>query len=76
VTENGKSRRIFGPENRVLKIMFGPKREEMSGDRKRLLNEDLQNLYPSLKKCLSSGNSKLRNGSEVQMPTVLFRTRW
>jgi hypothetical protein len=44
------SRRIFGPENRVLNIMFGPKREEMSGDRRRHPNEDLQNLYPSLQK--------------------------
>jgi hypothetical protein len=35
VFENRMSRRIFGPENRVLKIMFGLKREEMNGDRRR-----------------------------------------
>lgn len=64
----GMSSRIFGPENRMLKLMFGPKREEVSGDRRTLPIEDLQNLYPSLQK---SVNSKLRNRSDLQMPIVL-----
>lgn len=64
----GMSSRIFGPENRMLKLMFGRKREEMSGDRRTLPIEDLHNLYPSLQK---SVNSKLRNGSDLQMPIVL-----
>jgi hypothetical protein len=34
-------------ENRELKIMFGPKREEAAGDWRRLHNEELHNLYAS-----------------------------
>jgi hypothetical protein len=32
-------------ENRVLRRIFGPKREEMEGNWRRLHNEDLHNLY-------------------------------
>jgi hypothetical protein len=32
-------------ENRVLRIIFGPKREEMAGGWRRLQNEELRNLY-------------------------------
>jgi hypothetical protein len=35
-------------ENRVLKRIFGPKREEVAGGRRRLHNEQLHNLYASL----------------------------
>jgi hypothetical protein len=38
--------RVF--ENRVLRRIFGPKREDVSGDWKRLRNEELRNLYASL----------------------------
>jgi hypothetical protein len=31
-------------ENRVLRIIFGPKREEVVGDWRRLHNEELHNL--------------------------------
>jgi hypothetical protein len=34
-------------ENRVLRRMFGPKREEVVGDWRRLHNEELHNLYAS-----------------------------
>jgi hypothetical protein len=34
-------------ENRVLKRIFGPKREEVAGDWRRLHREELQNLYAS-----------------------------
>jgi hypothetical protein len=34
-------------ENRVLWRIFGPKREEVAGDWRRLLNEELHNLYTS-----------------------------
>jgi len=34
-------------ENRVLKTIFGPKREEMEGGWRRLQNEELHNLYAS-----------------------------
>jgi hypothetical protein len=38
--------RVF--ENRVLRRIFGPKREEVAGDWRRLHNEDLHDLYASL----------------------------
>jgi hypothetical protein len=37
--------RVF--ENRVLRIIFGPKRYEVTGDWRKLHNEELQNLYSS-----------------------------
>jgi hypothetical protein len=35
--------RVF--ENRVLRRIFGPKRDEVTGDWRKLHNEDLDNLY-------------------------------
>jgi hypothetical protein len=37
--------RVF--ENRVLRRIFGPKRDEVTGDRGKLYNEELHNLYSS-----------------------------
>jgi hypothetical protein len=37
--------RLF--ENRVLRIIFGPKRDEVTGDWRKLHNEELHNLYSS-----------------------------
>jgi hypothetical protein len=34
-------------ENRVLRRIFGPKREEVAGGWRRLRNEELHNLYAS-----------------------------
>jgi hypothetical protein len=34
-------------ENRVLRRIFGPKRDEATGDRRRLHNEELNDLYSS-----------------------------
>jgi hypothetical protein len=34
-------------ENMVLRRIFGPKREEMAGDWRRLHNEELHTLYAS-----------------------------
>jgi hypothetical protein len=34
-------------ENRVLRRIFGPKRDEATGDWRRLHNEELNDLYPS-----------------------------
>jgi hypothetical protein len=34
-------------ENRVLRRIFGPRREEVTGDWRRLHNEELHNLYSS-----------------------------
>jgi hypothetical protein len=35
--------RVF--ENRVLRKIFGPKRDEVTGERRKLHNEELHNLY-------------------------------
>jgi hypothetical protein len=35
-------------QNRVLRRIFGPKRDEVAGGWKRLHNEELHNLYASL----------------------------
>jgi hypothetical protein len=35
-------------ENRVLRRIFGPKREEVAGEWRKLHNEELHNLYSSL----------------------------
>jgi hypothetical protein len=37
--------RVF--ENRVLRIIFGPKRDEVTGDLRKLHNEEFHNLYYS-----------------------------
>jgi hypothetical protein len=37
--------RVF--ENRVLRRIFGPKRDEVTGGRRKLQNEELHNLYSS-----------------------------
>jgi hypothetical protein len=37
------SLRVF--ENRVLRRIFGPKRDEVTGDWRKLHNEELHNLY-------------------------------
>jgi hypothetical protein len=34
-------------ENRVLRIIFGPKRDEVTGGWRKLHNEELHNLYSS-----------------------------
>jgi hypothetical protein len=34
-------------ENRVLRRIFGPKRDEVTGDWRKLYNEELHNLYYS-----------------------------
>jgi hypothetical protein len=36
---------VFG--NRVLRIIFGPKRDEVTGEWRKLHNEELHNLYSS-----------------------------
>jgi hypothetical protein len=49
-----KLHRLRVPENRVLKI-FGPKRDEVTGDWRKLHNGEVHNLYslPSINKCSS-----------------------
>jgi hypothetical protein len=40
----GRRLRVF--ENRVLRIIFGPKRGEVTGEWRKLHNEELNDLYP------------------------------
>jgi hypothetical protein len=43
-------------ESRVLRRIFGPKRDEVTGDRRKLHNEELHNLYslPSIIRMMKS----------------------
>jgi hypothetical protein len=42
-----EKRRLRVFENRVLRRIFGPKRDEVTGDWRKLHNEELHNLYSS-----------------------------
>jgi hypothetical protein len=42
-----KERRLRILENRVLRRIFGPKRDEVTGEWKKLHNEELNDLYIS-----------------------------
>jgi hypothetical protein len=41
-------------ENTVLRKIFGPKRDEVTGQWRRLHNEELNDLYPSIKVTISN----------------------
>jgi hypothetical protein len=41
-------------ENRVLRIIFGPKRDEVTEDWRKLHNEELHNLYSSPNRMIKS----------------------
>jgi len=43
----GEERRLRGFENRVLRRVFGPRREEVGGEWRTLHNEELNDLYCS-----------------------------
>jgi hypothetical protein len=47
-------------ENRVLRTIFGPKRDEVTGDWRKLHNEDLHNLdcWPSIIRLITSRRIK------------------
>jgi hypothetical protein len=42
-----EERRLSVFENRVLRRVFGPKRDEMTGEWRKLYNEELNDLYSS-----------------------------
>jgi hypothetical protein len=50
--------RLF--ENRVLRGIFGPKREEVAGEWRRLHNEELRNLYASLRIIRANKSRRVR----------------
>jgi hypothetical protein len=81
--------RVF--ENRVLRRIFGPKREEVTGGWRRLHNEELHNLHASLNivKVMTrrvvnvTGMGEVRNAykiligkPDVKRPLVRPRLRW
>jgi hypothetical protein len=49
-------------ENRVLRRMFGPEKEEMAGGRRRLRNEKLHNLNVSPNTIRALFKSRRRDG--------------
>jgi hypothetical protein len=57
------SLRVF--ENRVLRRIFGPKRDEVKGDRRKLHNEELHKLYssPNITRMIKS--RKMRGSGHV-----------
>jgi hypothetical protein len=58
--------RVF--ENRVLKRKFGPKRDEVTGDWRKLHNEELHNLYsPNIIRMMRKmGGACSSNGGEEE----------
>jgi hypothetical protein len=44
---DGRAYRLRVFENRVLRIVFGPKRDEVTGEWRKLHSEELHNLYLS-----------------------------
>ena len=47
VADNEGGSRLRGFENRVLRRIFGPKRDEVTGEWRKLHNEELNDLYSS-----------------------------
>jgi hypothetical protein len=45
VEKYGRGRRLRVFENRVLRRVFGPKRDEVTGEGRKLHNEELNDLY-------------------------------
>jgi hypothetical protein len=52
-------------ENRVLRRIFGPKRDEVTGDWRKLHNEELQNLYSSPNRIRKMKSRRMRWAGHV-----------
>jgi hypothetical protein len=52
-------------ENRVLRRIFGPKRDEVTGDLRKLRNEELHRLYSSLSIIRKIKSSRMRWAGHV-----------
>jgi len=55
-----KERRLSVLENRMLRGIFGPEREEVTGDWRKLHNEELNDLYcsPNIVRVITSGRMR------------------
>jgi hypothetical protein len=51
-------------ENRVLRKIFGPKRDKMTGEWRKLHNEELRDLYSSKVEVDEMGGSCITNGEK------------
>jgi hypothetical protein len=49
-------------ENRVLRRIFGPKRDEVTGEWRKLHNEELRDLYSSSSMIRIIKSRRIRNG--------------
>jgi hypothetical protein len=56
-----EERRLRMPENRVLRRVFGPKRDEVTGEWRKLHNEELNDLYSSPNIFRVSASRKMDN---------------
>jgi hypothetical protein len=60
-----RERRLRVFENRVLRRIFGPKKDEVTGEWRKLLNEELNDLYCSSNIFLGDKIEKNEMGGET-----------
>jgi hypothetical protein len=67
------SLRVF--ENMVLRRIFGPKRDEVKGGWRKLLNEELRDLYssPSIIRIIKSRKMRWAEHVEHMEPMTIYR---
>ena len=60
LSHTGKERRLRVFENRLLRRIFGPKRDKASGEWRRLHNEELNDIYcsPNIIRVIKSGRMR------------------
>jgi hypothetical protein len=51
--------------NRVLRRIFGPKRDEVTRGRRKLYNEELHNLYPSPNIIITMKSRRMRSAAHA-----------
>jgi hypothetical protein len=60
-----EERRLRVPENRVLRRIFGPKWDEVTGEWRKLHNEELNDLYSSSNRVRAIKSRKIRLAGHV-----------